>query len=92
MMAPFLGFEGGHSRVGPLDLPVTNGFSSGRDNIHSGRAPGGTTSCPTPWWIKVYGLETISCLANAIAWIGRNQSGVGKRGWPFGTNQLILIT
>ena len=41
--------------------------------------------------IKVYGLETISCLASTISWICRNQVGVGKRVWSFGTNQLILI-
>ena len=41
---------------------------------------------------KKYGLETISCLDNAVAWICKNQAGVGERGWPFGTNQLILIT
>ena len=46
-----------------------------------GRGGGGGASDTCRSWIKVYGLETISCLANAIAWIG---SGVEKRGWPYG--------
>ena len=38
----------------------------------------------------MYGLEIISCLANAVAWIGRNQAVVGKRGWPLGRVRFVV--